>query len=311
MLLGILAGILTCSLWGLSFVLPLFLGDFNEAEITLGRYFCYGIFSVFTLLFSKNIKLKDISLNIWLIAFFFAFIGNLLYYFLEVYAIHLIGPDIVTIVFSLMPLMVAILGNAVEKEFSFKLLTLPISIVLAGLLILQLEFILEPEIQPHAGNYLYGFLICFISISTWSIYAILNSRFLRSHPNMSGANFSSIVGIACLVLTAVFGVGLELYDTTILPKLSYDMPKDLALRYFGFCALLGIFVSWLGTYLWNYTCQILSVSISGLLVVCETIFGLIYVYTYIQQWPSIYEAVGALLVLAGVIVAIRIKPASH
>lgn len=47
--LGILAGIATGMLWGIVFIVPQALPDFTPLELSLGRYFFFGLASCFTL----------------------------------------------------------------------------------------------------------------------------------------------------------------------------------------------------------------------------------------------------------------------
>jgi hypothetical protein len=69
--------------------------------------------------------------------------------------------------------------------------------------------------------------------------------------------------------------------------------------------ILGVVVSWIGTWLWNLASARLSPVLAGLLVNVETIAGFAYVYAAKLQWPPPGQLAGLLLVITGVALAVR------
>jgi drug/metabolite transporter (DMT)-like permease len=69
--------------------------------------------------------------------------------------------------------------------------------------------------------------------------------------------------------------------------------------------ILGVVVSWMGTWLWNLASSRLSPVLAGLLVNVETIAGFAYVYAAKLQWPPPGQLAGLLLVITGVALAVR------
>lgn len=67
--------------------------------------------------------------------------------------------------------------------------------------------------------------------------------------------------------------------------------------------VLGVVVSWTGTWLWNLTSARLPPTLAGLLVNIETVAGFAYVYAAKLQWPPPGQLTGLLLVVAGVTLA--------
>src|SRR4029077_14808646 len=73
---------------------------------------------------------------------------------------------------------------------------------------------------------------------------------------------------------------------------------------------IGLFASWLGTLCWNEASQRLPTALAGQLIVFETLAALAYVFVWQGRWPALATAVGIGLLLAGVVLALRIRPRS-
>jgi drug/metabolite transporter (DMT)-like permease len=69
--------------------------------------------------------------------------------------------------------------------------------------------------------------------------------------------------------------------------------------------VLGVVVSWAGTWLWNLASSRLSPAAAGLLINVETVAGFGYVYAARLQWPPAGQLIGLILVLAGVSITMR------
>ena len=73
-------------------------------------------------------------------------------------------------------------------------------------------------------------------------------------------------------------------------------------------AAIGLCSSWLGTLCWNEASQRLPTSLSGQLIVFETLAALAYAFAWNQRTPPPATVAGVMLLIAGVIWALRIKP---
>ena len=71
---------------------------------------------------------------------------------------------------------------------------------------------------------------------------------------------------------------------------------------------IGLFASWLGTLCWNEASQRLPTSLSGQLIVFETLSALAYAFAWKQRLPPPATVAGIALLVAGVMWALRIKP---
>ncbi|WP_349290209.1 hypothetical protein [Pseudomonas lundensis] len=68
------------------------------------------------------------------------------------------------------------------------------------------------------------------------------------------------------------------------------------------CAVVG---SWFGNRMWNAASRRLPLTLSGQLIVFETLFALFYGFVFLQRWPTALETLAVLLLLSGVSWAVR------
>jgi drug/metabolite transporter (DMT)-like permease len=98
---------------------------------------------------------------------------------------------------------------------------------------------------------------------------------------------------------------------TLIPQ-NYAAPLgEKPLAYAGLMAAIGLCSSWLGTLCWNEASQRLPTSLSGQLIVFETLAALAYAFMWNQRMPPPATLLGVALLVAGVIWALRIKPVKH
>jgi drug/metabolite transporter (DMT)-like permease len=71
---------------------------------------------------------------------------------------------------------------------------------------------------------------------------------------------------------------------------------------------IGLFASWLGTLCWNEASQRLPPTLSGQLIVFETLSALAYAFMLRGQSPQPLTLAGVALLIAGVVWAVRAKP---
>lgn len=65
---------------------------------------------------------------------------------------------------------------------------------------------------------------------------------------------------------------------------------------------------WVGALCWNIASQKLPTVITGPLIVFETTAGLLYTFLMRQSVPPVLTACGIVLLVVGVVMAVRAKP---
>jgi drug/metabolite transporter (DMT)-like permease len=116
----------------------------------------------------------------------------------------------------------------------------------------------------------------------------------------------ALIGMAAVAAVQALWPGL------LMPA-GFDWPLGPPpLHYIGLMLAIGLCSSWLGTLCWNEASQRLPTSLSGQLIVFETLAALAYAFVWRQQMPPAATLAGIALLVAGVVSALRIKPvAAH
>ncbi len=309
---GVMLGLGAGLLWGFAFVAPQMMPSFGPIEIAFGRYFFYGVFSA-GLLLALGLRhqgwkgLWTTGGKAWPLALAFAFSGNVGMYLLLVLGIRLAGAPIVTPLIGIVPVTVAIAGNIVEREFPWRRLAFPVTLILLGLLAINLTGV-GSGVGAHARageDRFFGILCALGTVGLWTFYGVANARFLRNNPSVSGPAWSTMVGVATLVLVALAVPVVALLDPGAVGFQQLPHPSPRLAWFLAASAFLGVVVSWGGTLLWNGASARLPTSLAGQLVVSEVLAGLFYVFVAEARFPSAFEFAGIFAVVAGVLVGVR------
>jgi len=288
-------------MWGLAFFIPKLLSGFTSWEITLGRYLFYGVFSLGLLLIRFE-QVKRVSLRIWGMALLYALVGNIGYYLLLVIGIRLSGSTVTTLIIGTLPVTMSLYGNYIKREFPFRLMLLPVTLILAGMLTLQMAGSgggATGSLSLHNGL---GILCALLALAMWTWFGVANAHFLQKHHQIDSSLLITLIGCQTLLIT-VSVVLFDLWVTREVVSALVSKPHFQAFLLGSF--VLGICVSWIAGWLWNIASRQLPVSLLGNLIVLETIFGLLYVYLYEHYIPSLLEFVSMGVVLAGLFLAIN------
>jgi drug/metabolite transporter (DMT)-like permease len=89
----------------------------------------------------------------------------------------------------------------------------------------------------------------------------------------------------------------------------FAMPLGPAPALFvGLMFALGLLASWLGTMCWNEASQRLPTTLTGQLIVFETLAALAYAFTLRGEAPPLLTLAGIALLVSGVMWALRMRP---
>lgn len=293
---GVTFGVVANMIWGLAFLMPVLLDAFSPMIITVGRYTCYGLMSLVMVAVTRN-RLRY-PLAVWRSAVLFALAGHIGYYFVLVQGVALVGAPVVTIIIGTLPVTVALYGNLRHRDSPFRQLAPSLLIIGVGLVLVNLMEVDWSGTGEHSlPAQLAGVGCGLLALALWTWYSVANSTFLKANPDIAPAEWSTLMGVATLGLSALGAlslIGRHVAD-----------PGASPWKLVAGSLVLGLVVSWGGTLLWNRASFLLPVSIAGQLIVFEAIAGLAYVYLAKTRMPPLLELAGIALVLAGVLIALR------
>ncbi|WP_457320864.1 DMT family transporter [Roseateles sp. P5_E11] len=320
MLFGLLFALAAGLMWGLVFVAPVMLPGYAPALLTVGRYLAFGLIAVPLALALDRRALRELRPGDWWEAAKLSLIGNFLYYLCLSAAIQRAGAPLPTMIIGTLPVVIAICANHRNRvrdgHLPWAKLTPSLLLIAAGLACVNRDEL--AVLQAEAGDprrYAEGALLAIAAVACWTWYPIRNADWLRAHSDRSPRAWATAQGLVTLPMALV---GLLLLALAYLMAPGKLIPADYAfplgdrpLAYVGLMAAIGLCSSWLGTLCWNEASQRLPTSLSGQLIVFETLAALAYAFAWKQRMPPPATLAGVALLIAGVVWALRIKPVKH
>jgi drug/metabolite transporter (DMT)-like permease len=300
-------------MWGLVFVAPLLLPDYAASLQSAARYLAFGLIAL-PLAWLDRRAIRQLTRADWIEAFKLSVVGNLLYYLCLAAAIQRAGGPVPTMIIGTLPVVIAISANLRDarrdgRQPWLKLLPSLALIALGIGLVNQAELAqwrAQSAGEP-AGRYALGALLAVGAVICWTWYPLRNADWLRAHADRSPRTWATAQGVATLPLA---GLGFGLYWLwNAASGQAFDMPFGPTPALFvGLMLGIGLFASWLGTLCWNEASQRLPTSLAGQLIVFETLSALAYAFLLRGQWPQAQTMLGIVLLVAGVLWALRIEP---
>jgi drug/metabolite transporter (DMT)-like permease len=308
--IGVLYALGAGLIWGVVFVTPLFLPAYPGTLLAFGRYLAFGLIAI-PLAWQARRALRALSRTDWTEAVKLSLVGNILYYSALATGIQLADAPLPTMIIGTLPLVIAVASNLTERTVPWRRLAPALLVLAAGIaLVNQTELARILRAQGDPWRYAAGAGFAMVAMACWTWYPIRNARWLRSRPGVSAATWATAQGVATLPLALAGMVLASAWYRLVVPN-----PLDLPLgpdprRFIAWMLALGLLASWLGTLLWNAAAKRLPTSLSGQLIVFETLAALAYAWLLRRAWPDTVTLAGIALLVAGVILGVRVFSAA-
>lgn len=288
--------------WGLVFVTPVLLPDYSPAMLTFGRYLAFGLIAL-PLAWRDQRNLAQLSRADWVEALKLAAVGNLLYYMALSAAIQLAGVPLPTMVIGTLPVVIAVCANASKRELAWGRLLLPLLLIASGIACVNLSEVHRiGEGQATPAGLGLGLVLALAALACWTWYPIRNAAWVQRNPRVGSGTWATAQGIATLPLAAC-GMGIYLVATGAFASAAPLGPRPL--EYTGLMLAIGLLASWLGTLCWNQASRLLPTSLTGQLIVFETLSALAYGFMHRGSAPDFWTWLGIALLVAGVMAGTR------
>ena len=297
MLTGILAGLAAGALWGLVFVAPRMVemgaGGYSSIDLTAGRFAVYGVLAALVMLIGMRSRRLPTLRQAWA-ALVMSVLGFSGYYLLLVLAIRDAGTEVPSLVIGTIPIWVMLLGK--PQGLRWASLLPGLALTLAGLALMMGST--HEAGQGAAAHFWRGMLFVSASLVCWTAFAILNSAWLKRHPEVNATDWANWLGVAT-------GLGALLMWLTAGSDAGVLAARADRGTFLLLCVVAGVGSTWLATILWNLASQRLSASLCGQLIVSETIFALLYSFAWDGRWPTLVQLTACVLFTLGNLASIR------
>ncbi|WP_431097415.1 DMT family transporter [Polaromonas aquatica] len=297
MLTGILAGLAAGALWGLVFVAPRMVamgtGGYSSIDLTAGRFAVYGVLAALVMLIGMRSRRLPTLRQAWA-ALVMSVLGFSGYYLLLVLAIRDAGTEVPSLVIGTIPIWVMLLGK--PQGLRWASLLPGLALTLAGLALMMGSTHEGPA--GTATHFWRGMLFVSASLVCWTAFAILNSAWLKRHPEVNATDWANWLGVAT-------GLGALLMWLVAGSDINVLAGREDRWMFVLLCVIAGVGSTWLATILWNVASQRLSASLCGQLIVSETIFALLYSFAWDGRWPTLVQLTACVLFTLGILASIR------
>ena len=298
--------------WGLVFVAPLMLPDYPAALLSSARYLAFGLIAL-PLAWLDRVQLRRLTRADWLEALKLSTIGNLLYYLFLAAAIQRAGGPLPTMIIGTLPVVIAVTSNLRDAQRDGRLpwarLAPSLALIGAGIALVNQVEITHLRADPDASlvRYATGGLLAVGAVICWTWYPLRNADWLRAHADRSPRSWATAQGVSTLPLAAAGFAAFWVWNDATGQAFAMPFGPTPGL-FIGLMFSIGLFASWLGTLCWNEASQRLPTTLAGQLIVFETLSALAYAFVLRRQWPEALTMAGVVLLVAGVVWALRVRP---
>ena len=299
---GIACGALAGACWGFIFLPPMLLPEISPLLLTCGRFATYGVLAAILLIpqwrsIARVWHHRDLLTLIRL-----SLLSNVLYFLLVAAAVQQVGIAATSLVIGLIPVMVPLLSRRDQHAPPFRQLMLPMAAIVAGAVLINLHAQLSSAHPITGGKQpMLGMLCAFAALLCWRRYAVENSRSLKTLP-YNNNQWSLLIGLCTGSLSLLLWLIVSICGFS---SVDLSLPEDVQTIFWAMNVVLAVFSSWLGYMAWNLCSRRLPVSLTGQMVVFETLFALLYGFIYLRRVPDLLESAAILLLLGGVLAAVH------
>jgi drug/metabolite transporter (DMT)-like permease len=286
---GIGCGAVAGALWGLVFLAPALARSFSPLQLAAGRYLAYGIVAAVLVAPAWRRLLGALSRAEWRALGWLSFWGNILYFVLLAQAVQAGGIAMTSLVVGLLPVTVTIVGSREQGAVSLKRLVPSLALSTAGLLCIAWQ-----SLQAHGSGSLGGLLCAVGALFSWTVYAVQNSRWLARLDHVSAHEWSLLTGVVTGAESLLLAVPAFLLAPGVHGGAEW-------MRFGAIVTGVAVCASVLGNAFWNRASRLLPLTMTGQMILFETLFALLYGFIWEQRLPAPAELLAVLLLVAGVL----------
>lgn len=305
---GVGCAALAGACWGSMLLVPALLPDFSPLAITSGRFLLYGLMSLCILApmlhhLRPRVTRSDMGALMYL-----GLTGSMLYLVLMATGVQWAGMAITTLIIGMVPLSIPLMSRKQAGAVPLRRLLGPMLTVCAGIVLINAhELLATGNDERSTWRVLGGALAAFVALIVWSHYAIRNAHYLQSG-RFTPLEWSAMSGVAVGIWSALLWPVALWWQAHSGAEISAERWQVFWIVNLAVSILASLFGNWM----WNAATRLLPISLSGQMIVFETLFALSYSFIYLQRGPNWQELTAAALMIGGVCWAVqRHKPAAH
>jgi drug/metabolite transporter (DMT)-like permease len=287
--------------WALNFIAPYVTGAYSIYDLMIVRFLIAGTLGTAVVMLYRT-QLRTLRRSQRLLAAGLGIVGYLGYSTCIAAGVIFGGPVLTPAFIGMVPVLLALLGNATNKTIRWRRLVIPLVFLTAGLLLSNISSINQPVISD--ASWLMGLAFSIGAVVLWLAFSWLNQSALANIPAQASGAWTGLmmagagIGTLCLI-PAVLAL-----DLLKLPHLGFSV--SLAGSLYAWSFVIALMSSVVGAWAWNAASRRLPMVLSGQLISLESLFATVLGLLFHHRLPTPLEASGLAAVLIGVAMAVRI-----
>lgn len=299
--LGVSLAVIATLGWALNFIAPYVTGEYSLFDFMAVRYLIAGVLGCAGLILYRA-QLRCLGPRRLWIAAGLGVTGCLGYGACITAGVVFGGPVLTPTFVSLVPVLLALLGNARKKTVRWCRLAIPLGFLTAGLLLSNLSSL--QHAPANSGDWLAGLCFSVGAVVVWVGFSVINQKHLQAlAPSATGVWTALMLtgsGIATLCLVPL----AQMLGLFKLPTLGFGFAQAGPL--YAWCLFIALMSTLIGAWAWNAATQRLPMVLSSQLIALESLFASLLGLWFSTRWPTLMETAGIAAVLIGVVLAVRI-----
>jgi drug/metabolite transporter (DMT)-like permease len=298
--LAFAAAIAAGACWGVSFIAPRALSETSSVTIALFRFLFFALSSICALGLRRRHRPR-MTVRTAGFALGLSLAGFSLYYALLAFGVKGIGITFATAIIALLPLTILLASTPFHE---WKRLGVPILLIAGGGILIPIELFgpaYSAFLERTPLERWLGLVSTLVAVGLWTLFAVLNSRFLKRNSAWNPLDWAGVLGIAAGMTALVLFGAVERSAAS-----EEFMRAVMDPRVLGWTGFMGIGGAWFAIALWNYASRVLPAGALGMLLVFESVFGLAFGFLYDHRGPTVREGVAATCLIVGALLGIQL-----
>ncbi len=291
---GIGNGVMAGALWGVVFLAPAVLMAFDALQLSAGRYLVYGLVAMLLLAPRWKRVAPQLGLAEWRGLLWLSLAGNLVYFLLLATAVQWAGGAAASLIVGLIPVVVTVIGAREKGAVRLQALVPSLVLCLLGVALVGYEALVSEHAQTPWRQRLLGLACAFGALLSWAAYSVGNSRWLARRPDLSAHDWSLLTGVVTGALALLLVPPAFLFGGVP------HAPGQWGL-FWAVSAGVAVLASLFGNACWNRASRLLPLTLTGQMIVFETLFALLYGFAWQQRGPTVLEGGAIVCLVVGVL----------
>ncbi|NIL19029.1 DMT family transporter [Pseudomonas sp. AN3A02] len=301
LLTGVALAVVATLSWALNFVAPYVTGNYSLYDLMVVRFLSAGLLGLVVVMCCRA-QLRSLGSGLRILGAGLGFIGYLGYSSCIAAGVVFGGPVLTPAFIGLVPVLLALIGNATHKTIEWRRLAIPLTLLTVGLLLSNVSSL--HQATAGDGSWPLGLSFSVGAVALWLAFSVLNQRALETIAPQSSTVWTGLMMIGAGIGAVCVLPVVQMLGLLKLPTLGFSFSQAGNLYAWG--VGIALMSSVIGAWAWNTATRRLPMVLSGQLIALESLFAMLLGLWFKGRLPTVLETCGLAAVLLGVVLAVRI-----